>query len=119
MKDGILYGELLEQIAGAPGQKILKETSPEARSQAIVSAVDQLTPFRIITDPKRILLHCHQIICILTLPEITTGNNKLGVALLASLCDVAPKLTVTAEQTSKINATVLSLDTKNETNRYF
>lgn len=53
------------------------------------------------------------------LPEITTGNNKLGVALLASLCDVAPKLTVTAEQTSKINATVRSLDTKNETNSYF
>ncbi len=57
MKDGVVYGELLGQIGPAGlGQKILSETQPESRAKAIIDAVDKLTPYRIITDPKHILL---------------------------------------------------------------
>lgn len=54
VKDGILYGELLEQIGPAgSGQRILKETDPVARANAIVAAVNEITPFKML-DAKRI-----------------------------------------------------------------
>jgi hypothetical protein len=56
VKDGTMYGELIEQIGPVGmGQRILKETNPANRATAIIAAVDQLTPFCLIADPKRIL----------------------------------------------------------------